>query len=378
MKQKLSLFIFIDAFGWEILKQHPWFLQDLAVDKKKLTTIFGYSSACDPSIISGKLPEEHLMWSSFYYSPKSCPYSWVKWLRFLPNVITERSRVRHLLSRIIARIHGFTGYFQIYQVPFRYLPYFDYAEKKWMWGTKGGLLKGKTIFDHLLEKKIPFYVKPNVTVNDEQQWNEVESRVQSGSIDFAYLFLGKLDAVMHAHGTDHPLVEKTLREFDLRIRTLLSLAEQNYGEVKWYVFSDHGMHNVEETYDLKKEIDSLSLNFGKDYVALYDSTMARFWFLNQDAREKIHSLLSRNSQGRILTVNELKQFGAYFPDHMYGETIFLMNSGVLIVPSFMTRKRVAGMHGFHPDDPDSSAMILSNRKLSEELTRIEQIYHLMT
>jgi len=378
MKQKLSLFIFIDALGWEILNRHPWFLKGLAADKKKLKTIFGYSSACDPSIISGMLPQEHLMWSSFYYSPETCPYSWTKWLSFLPDAITDRSRIRHVISRFIANIHGFTGYFQIYQIPFRYLPYFDYAEKRWMWGTKDGLLKGKTIFDRMIERKIPFYVKPSVTVSDEQQWSDAASLIQKGCVDFAYLFLGKLDAVMHAHGTNHPLVEETLQHFESKIRSLISEAEKNYKEIAWYVFSDHGMHNVTESYDLKKDIDSLNLIFGKDYAALYDSTMARFWFLNQNAREKIHSLLSKNRHGRILAREELQQFGTFFPDHRYGELIFLMDSGTLIVPSFMTKKQIPGMHGYHPEDPDSAATILGYQKIPAETERIEQIYRLMT
>ena len=57
-KEKLSLFIFIDAFGWEVAQRHPEFLQGLIKDSKPLETILGYSSACDPSIISGRLPAD--------------------------------------------------------------------------------------------------------------------------------------------------------------------------------------------------------------------------------------------------------------------------------------------------------------------------------
>ena len=41
-KPKLSLFIFIDAFGRELFLRHPFFLEGLIRDHKKLDTILGY------------------------------------------------------------------------------------------------------------------------------------------------------------------------------------------------------------------------------------------------------------------------------------------------------------------------------------------------
>ena len=38
MKEKISLFLFIDAFGWEVKKRHPEFLHDLIKDSKPLET----------------------------------------------------------------------------------------------------------------------------------------------------------------------------------------------------------------------------------------------------------------------------------------------------------------------------------------------------
>jgi predicted AlkP superfamily pyrophosphatase or phosphodiesterase len=373
-RRKISLFIFIDAFGWEVLKKHPGFLADLVRYRKSLKTIFGYSSACDPSIISGMLPSEHLHWSSFYYSPSTSPYKWVKWLSFLPSKIANRQRVRNILSRFIKKIHGFTGYFQIYTVPFKYLPFFDYAEKKRIW-DKEGLLKGTTIFDRLIEHQIPYYVGDQDS--EQQQLDKVSKLLQSQSIDFAYLLLGKLDGLMHILGTRDPQVDQLIEKYDLEIRSLINIAEENYENVSWYIFSDHGMHNVQETFDLQAKIDSLGLTFGTDYAAMYDSTMARFWYLNEKARKAILDCLKEIDKGRILSDEELRQWGVFFPDHKYGETIFLMNPGVLIIPSFMGLKRIPGMHGYHPDEADSNAMICSNRPIPENVNRCDQIFSIM-
>jgi predicted AlkP superfamily pyrophosphatase or phosphodiesterase len=67
-KDKLALYIFIDALGWEVIKERP-FLNDLARTKEPLGTIFGYSSSCDPSILTGKLPQEHEHFSFLNRSP---------------------------------------------------------------------------------------------------------------------------------------------------------------------------------------------------------------------------------------------------------------------------------------------------------------------
>src|SRR5712671_2804801 len=58
MKAILPLFVFIDACGWEIIKDSP-FASALAPERKRLASVFGYSSACVPSIVSGSWPVEH-------------------------------------------------------------------------------------------------------------------------------------------------------------------------------------------------------------------------------------------------------------------------------------------------------------------------------
>jgi hypothetical protein len=51
----------VDACGWEISKDRP-FLRALAPARKRLSSVFGYSSTCVPSILSGRWPDEHGNW----------------------------------------------------------------------------------------------------------------------------------------------------------------------------------------------------------------------------------------------------------------------------------------------------------------------------
>jgi len=271
-------------------------------------------------------------------------------------------------------MHGFTGYFMLYSVPFKYLPLFDYSEKRSIW--KEGLLRGRTIFNDLDAGSIPYYVHESGT-SDEARLDRLKERIIRREIAMGYVSLGRLDALMHKAGNAGPQVTELVRWYDARIREVIAAAENGYDEVEWYLFTDHGMHNTTGEYDLIRDINALDLLYGKDYVAFYDATMARVWFLNDDARRRITAMLATHSSGRIIPDEELKQLGVFFEDRMYGELIFLMNSGIQLVPSFMGNKRVAGLHGFHPHDTDSRASLLSNRTLPGAVRSIHQIYGLM-
>lgn len=375
MNKRLGLFVFIDAFGWEVLRRNPSFLADLAPHRKPLETILGYSSACDPSIISGLLPCEHKLWSSYFYKPSGSPFAWVKWLRFLPGPVTERARVRHYLSKFVKKVCGITGYFQLYNVPFHLLPVFDYAEWKRIW-VPGGLPCGTSIFDLLRDAGRTWYVHDS-DKNDQGKLADLHAALGEGKIDFAYISLGRLDALMHAEGTRTPRVAELVAWYDKEVRALFAQAAERYAEVDLYVFTDHGMHDITRGHDLKAEVEALGLDFGRDYVAFYDSTMGRFWPLNDKARAALEGLLSAHPHGRLLPDDELRRLGVFFPDGQYGTLIFLMEPGLQIAPSFMGRKAIAGMHGFHPDEPDSKAMICSNRELPQSLGHIAQIFGLM-
>jgi hypothetical protein len=70
---------------------------------------------------------------------------------------------------------------------------------------------------------------------------------------------------------------------------------------------------------------------------------------------------------------------ALFPDRYFGELIYLVKEGVLIVPSHMGQRPIKAMHGYHPEEPHSYAALLSNRfDISPEATAIPHVYNLMT
>jgi len=175
-----------------------------------------------------------------------------------------------------------------------------------------------------------------------------------------YLFTAKLDAVMHKHGTSGPEVDAAYDAFAKDLRMLADTAAKNYREVRIHLFSDHGMADTKICSDLLLRWNKLGYKYGEDYVAVWDSTMARFWFMNDRVREQATAWLREQKDGTVLTDEQLKNYHCFFPDHRYGELFYLLPSGSLFVPSFLNQRKVTGMHGYAPEHPDSAACWLTN------------------
>ncbi len=376
MKAILPLFIFIDACGWEIIKNDP-FARTVAPHRKRLESVFGYSSACVPSILSGRWPEDHRNWCYFVYDPANSPFRSLRWLRWLPKAVTGRRIFRRWLSKFIRIQLKFRGYFDLYNIPFRYISLFDFTEKKSPL-QPGGMNRGANIFDWLKGRDIAYHVSAPTT-NEPENLAKLIVDVEAERIDFAFLYWPNLDGLLHQVGNKSPEVPAKLRGYEPMIDKLLTAANEHYAEVRLYIFSDHGMANCDELLDLKAHVDALEVRMQKDYAVVYDSTMARFWFFNEGARREITECLRQVPQGRILPDEELKQMRTFFPDHYFGELIFLVKEGVLIVPSHMGERPIRAMHGYHPTDPQSYAALLSNQpEIPEDIVAIPDLIHLMT
>jgi hypothetical protein len=89
--------------------------------------------------------------------------------------------------------------------------------------------------------------------------------------------------------------------------------------------------------------------------------------------------LSGVREGRIVPDSELADLGASFADRYFGELIFLVKEGVLIVPSHMGKRPIRGMHGYHPSEKQSYAVLCTNQhRIPQEICAIPDIYRLMT
>ena len=295
----------------------------------------------------------------------------------MPSLIAGHHRVRNRVSRWVARREGYTGYFQLYSTPFNRLPLLDYTEKRDLY-EPGGILGGQpAIFEHWKASGVP-WTRSDWRAGDAANIEALTVQLREGKIRLAYLFNAGLDATMHAHTTTGPQTDTAFARLEKWLRDLDTLARQHYAEVRWHIFSAHGMAATRECTRMMPEFEALGLRYGKDYAAAWDSTMTRFWFPGDPSvRGRVETWLAARPEGRIVTDAELERWGCLFTDRRYGELFYLLNEGTIFAPSFMNQRRVPAMHGYDPDLPASRACWLTSHPVAQPPSRIEQIYGVM-
>ena len=377
-RPNLDLFIFVDALGWRIAEQHD-FLRDLLPQRNQCDTVFGYSSTCDPTILTGLDPVEHGHFSCFVKAHNERPFANLASLAWLPEKIAGHHRLRGKLSQWLGHKLGYTGYFQLYSVPFQYLAHLDYTEKRDIY-EPGGILGGQeTIFEDWKRSGRP-WMRSDWRRPDAVNLNEVRAAVTEGRIELGYLFTSGLDALMHRVGTQSEKVGQWLEDFSRQLTGIYDLASERYQQVHFHLFSDHGMTDTLKGSDMMKRWQKLGHRFGRDYVAVWDSTMVRFWFNGNTTLEtETRSWLEAQPEGSVISDEQLDDWGCLFPDRRYGDLFYVLEPGTLFTPSFMNQNWVTAMHGFDPAHRDSPGCWLSNSGTPEAaaVTRLQDIFGVM-
>jgi predicted AlkP superfamily pyrophosphatase or phosphodiesterase len=359
----------IDALGWEVAAQKNFF-NTLFDRSAAMETVFGYSSAAIPSILTGTAPSEHGLWCMYSYAPDRSPFKFLRYAPWLPRRL--HGRVKRAVRKIVDRRKIIKGYYDLYDIPLHYLKYFDVPQRGDPYLPGAGT--PETIFDALKEKHIPYRVWEYRT-DEQKNFRELVDSIGS-DCRFHFLYTAELDALMHRVGTEHPDVNRKLEEYEMLLQQVMSKVNSQAGETIVYVFSDHGMTNVHSTIDVWGALDRMGLKFERDYYAFFDATLARFW-VPTARREKLIEFLDRIEGGRVLLNDELRSLGCFFEDGSYGEIIFATHPGVMIVPSFMGKEPIAAMHGYHPDDLHSKACIMTNdmsRRLPYTITGLKDLF----
>ena len=375
MKRKtIEIFFFIDALGWKIVNDHR-FMEEMFPHRKKCFMQFGYSSSAIPTILSGKTPAEHGHLGLFRFTQTDSPFqklSRLAWL-FKPASFWNRGRVRHHLSKLIKKIYGFTGYFQLYRMPIGKLKYVDYCEKQDLF-IANGMKPVENLYDTLSELKVKFHIS-DWHLSDAENCLAAEKAIENGK-DFLFVYTASFDGMLHNHVGDFQAVQDRLEAMKIQIQSLYNKALEYAENVHFTIISDHGMTPLTGTVDIMSAIEQTDLVFGKDYGVCYDSTMVRFYYISDNAKAVIEEKMLQ-FPGHFLTENEEKSYGIYRSDRLFGDEIFLLDAGIQVIPSDMGEKPLNGMHGFAPEDEHSFAAVLSNTPLPEELNHVADYFNLM-
>lgn len=380
-RDHITLVFFVDALGWRLAQELGCF-RDLAPHAYRQRTILGYSCAAQPTILTGLDPCAHGHWSMFHRTMRS-ELAPLRRFDVLPEWIAGHRRVRRRLLAAHRKRSGFTGYYNLYRIPFRLFREFDLSEKRDIYAPDAfdslpdGSGRVESIFDVLARERVPYRVW-NWKTGLEQAFTELSEAISDGPpLGFALLYTAVMDAFLHEHVGDTAAVAAAAAELEECVARAVARAHDSYARVDLLIFSDHGMAETTGEIDLMSAVESLGLEHERDYLAFYDSTMGRFWFHNERARVAITDMLRGTDRGTVLSDDELRSEGVFFEDGRYGELVFLMDPGVLIVPSYMGARAPRGMHGFTPEHEDSDAVIMSNVPIEPAPKRIADSFRIM-
>ncbi len=374
MSSRLQVIALVDALGWEYIRERQ-FLDDVLPYRTSLQTVLGFSSGAIPTILTGLMPERHGHWNLFYYDPQRSPFWWLKAFNWLPNRVLDNRYGRKILKELGRRILSLGPTFECCVSP-RLLPYFNFSERRDIYAPKG-IENAPSLFDELEREGRSYRVYTYHQCSDAEILRRARRDIAESEATLFFLYLCEVDGFLHMHCKEPEAIDQKLQWYDEQLREVFDVARKRDSEASLMVCSDHGMTPVTRHADLVGEVTKLGLRMPQDYLAVYDSTMARFWFFNDVARERVTARMQSLPCGSVLSRQELDKFGLHFPDDRYGELIFLLNPGWIVAESDFNGKGwfPEGMHGYHPDDSYSDAIFLSSEKPSQPMRTIADVYY---
>lgn len=350
--------LLVDALGWELAGRTV----DLApglTERRRLDTILGFSSGALPTLFTGRLPADHGRWLMYRRAVGPTPFAGFQWLALAPGRARRSWRMSRTLHALVRR-RGVRGYFDLYEVPIPLLAEFDLAERDDIFAPGG--LPLDSLWD-ALERRGVARAMWDWRTPESANLAALERHVAEGEGEFLFCYTAGLDATLHREGNDGDGVRSWLGGLGGVLRRIEEAGTRR-GATPWiYLLSDHGMVDVDRTVDVMGRLATLPVCWPGDYLAFFDSTMARFWWRGGPARDRVRAALAREPAGRWLDDGELEREGCRFAGRDYGDDVFLLEPGALMVPSFMGSRPVRAMHGYDPSHPGMAALLWSNRPI---------------
>jgi len=345
---------------------------------------FGFEP--DAAYFAGLYPEECDGGAHYWYSPDTSPFKftrfWSRCLEWLPE-LPERVVRRAIgwATSLNSKYSLIRCYASTARIPLSLLAYFDFPMKQLPY-EKDFISGKKTVFNILSERERAwfFHGSPTQRVNSESVRRRVRSELKPPAT-FAFLHISDLDGTGHNYGPNSIERKEVLKQVDAQIAAIYEIVKGRFDNVHLLIFGDHGMAEVSEKINIWSRLKKLDSLIGKDYVFFLDSTMARFWFFNERAKEQIVGLLQEFKQGHILTKEERIGYRINYSHNKFGDLIFLVDPGMLIFPNFFQKRRPAkGMHGYSSEFKDQQSAFLidstrvKNGKIFEEAVDMRLLF----
>ena len=373
MRRRLAVLL-VDALGYELAARTPGFA-DVLPHRRPLETVLGFSSGALPTLFTGKPPAAHGRWLMYRRAQPGVrsPFAGFRWLGALPPRLRRSWKLSRLLARLVER-RGVRGYFSLYHVPLELLEEFDLAEREDLFAPGG--LPGGSFWDDLAASGLRWRGW-NLRTGEAEALAAAARALAGGPEDLVFCYTADLDARLHREGTAGAGVRERLLRYDAWLREAARGAAARGEELRLVLLSDHGMVDVRGSVDVLGTLARLASRWPRDYVPFLDSTFARFWWRSAAARREVRDALAGLGAGHWLTAEETARAGVRFPAGDYGDDVFLLDPGLLVLPSFMGATAPAGMHGYDPAHPDMAALLACDHEIPAGVRHLTDVRGLL-
>jgi len=352
-----TLCVLIDGFRHDYLEpaQAP-FLCELAEKGFSAPLRETFAFQLRPAFFAGLWPEECGVAHLFMHHPAGSPYRFLEEAPWMLQLEADwEDMLRPLLRAEARRVEVCSGhsasarYLNPAKVPFSLLPHFSYSERQLTWMPDS--LPSPTVFDHLRARgeEWLWIAYPGDNQRTQALLEAFRQRFRPG-LRLVYLHFAELDWAGHSEGPHSQAQRCCLKEIDSALHQVFRHLEEAGLTWNAVIFGDHGMVPVARTVDILSLLRLTGLRVPDDCIYFLDSTQARFWFTNNNARRRMEKELCHFSGGRVLGEEDLARLHFRFSDGRFGELIWAADEGVIISPNFFQGKEpVRGMHGYLPE-----------------------------
>ena len=352
MAKEPLLAIFVDALPLNSQDKLIEYMSDL--NYAPMQPSFGFSINLKAELFAKLHPDNVGYFNEWSYDPQSTYKKKKKVLQYLFSAI---AKIHPLVDGMLHKIFNRINDENIFRIPFKFLQFF----------SKNATEAYKDDFPHPT-----VFSKGNITKflycdysgadRDEQAIAALHSELQNPKSTKYFLALCEVDHQTHIVGVDNDQHDILIKKYAYELSELKKRFLNKFPSGNFIVFSDHGMANTKEyiDFDLEKEVGNSSSN---KYIYFKDATFIRVWTFSEEYKKAITTYFNRSKFGHILTAEERTLHN--ITDKKFGDIIFVVNEGVLIVPSFFGRHIVKGMHGYLPQYASQTGIVAANFPLKD-------------
>ncbi len=374
MKNKTLIF-FLDAVRPDYIGRNTPFMNSLKKSGSflKLDTLLGYSSGIWPSIWTSTYQDQHNKFLVYQYDPAGSKFKWFSWFKFMPAKLRQyffaglkvpyyfMPKIRKYLPKIYHE--------RLLDLP----PTINPTLAKYFSVDKSSY-SGYNLMKDIEKKYSIDYTGDHINLPTFKKAAPVEEwKLSNNDIDFFFTY--DTDGFGHTYGPKSKEIKDLMNRIDKSIKRLYREADKKYDDVNLFIFSDHGMCEVNKFLDVQQELIKLPYKMPEDYLAFFDASMVRFWVKDKKVRKEIIKLIKSVPELTYLSESLRDKYGLNFKDRRFGDLMCIVEPETRIFPDYFApvKSAIKGLHGYDPNFEHSKGVWLSNHKSKRKKMHIIDI-----